>query len=77
MITFFESFKIVLVNMTTILMMPPKLTTLSLLKIKAFWNKYYDVIISAHDITNKILSLGSNFILDVVMWPKFGNSSAS
>ena len=27
------------------------------------------------DVTNKILSHGSNYIVDVVMWPKFGNSS--
>ena len=32
---------------------------------------------SVHDITNKILSRDSNYIVDVVMWPKFGNSSIS
>ena len=26
------------------------------------------------DITKKILSCDSNYIVDVVMWPKFGNS---
>ena len=35
------------------------------------------LIISAYDITNKILSCDSNFIIDVVMWLKFGNSSIS
>ena len=41
-----------------------------------FWNKDYDIITSVCDITNKILSLDSNYIV-VVMWPKFGNSSIS
>ena len=61
--------------MVTILMMSAKMATLGLLKIKVFWNKGYDVIISVHDVTNKILSRDSNYIIDVVMWPKFGNSS--
>ena len=30
-----------------------------------------------HGVTNKILSRDSNYILDIVMWPKFGNSSIS
>ena len=29
------------------------------------------------DVTNKILSHDSNYIVDAVMWPKFGNSSIS
>ena len=44
---------------------------------KVFWNKDYEVIISVHDATNKILSYDSNFIIDVVMWLKFDNSSIS
>ena len=63
--------------MVTILMMSAKMATLGLLKIKVFWNKGYDVIISVHDVTNKILSSDSNYIIDVVMWPKFGNCSIS
>ena len=63
--------------MVTILMMSAKIATLGLLKIKVFWNKGYDVIISVHDVTNKILSRDSNYIIDVVMWPKFGNCSIS
>ena len=59
--------------MVTILMMSAKMTTLGLLKVSVFWNKGYDVIISAHDVTNKFLSQDSNFIIDVVMWPMFGN----
>ena len=64
-------------KMVTILMMSAKMATLSLLKIKVFWNKGYDVIISVHDVTSKVLSYESNYILDVVMWPKFGSSSTS
>ena len=63
--------------MVTILMMSAKMATLGLLKIKVFWNKGYDVITSVCDVTNKILSRDSNYIVDVVMWPKFGNSSIS
>ena len=32
---------------------------------------------SVHDVTNKILSSDSNYIVDVAMWPKFGNPSIS
>ena len=53
------------------------MATLGLLKIKLIWNKGYDIIISVHDVTNKILSRDPNYIVDVVMWPKFGNSSIS
>ena len=55
--------------------MSAKLATLGLLKIKVTWNNGYDVIIFVHDVTNKILSRYSNYIVDVVIWPKFGNSS--
>ena len=41
------------------------------------WNKVYDVIISVYGVTNKIYSCDSNYIVDVVMWPNFGNSSIS
>ena len=58
-------------------MMSAKLATLGLLKIKIFWNKGYDVITSVYDINNKILSRDTNQIVDVVMWPKFDNSSIS
>ena len=46
-------------------------------KVKYIWNKGYDVIISVHDVTNKILSRDSNYIVDKIMWPKLGNSSIS
>ena len=54
-----------------------KMATPGLLKITVFWNKGYDVIIHVDDVTNKILSHDSNYIIDVLMWPKFGNSSIS
>ena len=57
--------------------MSARMATPGLLKIKIFWNKGYDVIIYVYDVTNKILSRHSNYIVDVVMWPKFGNSSIS
>ena len=63
--------------MVTILMISAKITTPGLLKIRVFWNDGYDVIISVHDVTNKILSRDSNHIIDVVMWPKFGNCRIS
>ena len=58
-------------------MMSAKMATPGLLKIMEFWNKGYDVIISVDDINNKILWHDSNYIVDVFMWPKFGNSSIS
>ena len=58
-------------------MMSAKMAILGLFKIKAFLNKDYDVITYFHDFTNKILSRDLNYIADVVMRPKFGNSSTS
>ena len=57
-------------------MMSEKMATLGPLMIKSFWVKDFDVITSAHDVSNKIL-LSECYILDVVLWPKFGNSSTS
>ena len=56
-------------------MMSAKMATPGLLKI-LFWNKE-NVTIPVDDVTNKILSRDSNCIVDVFMWPKFGNSSIS
>ena len=63
--------------MVAILKIAAKLDTLDLLKIMVFWYKVYDIIMSVDDITNKILLGGSNNTVDVLMWPKFGNSSIS
>ena len=57
--------------------MSAKMGTLGLLKITLFWNKGYDVIIYVYDAINKNLSHDSNYIVDVVMWPKCGNCSTS
>ena len=56
-------------------MMSAKMATLGFLKQKVYWNKGYDVRIYVHDSNNKILSSNTNYIVDVGMWPKFGNSS--
>ena len=53
------------------------MATPALLKIKIFWNKGYYVIISVYDVTNQILLHEWNYIMYVVMRPKFGNSSIS
>ena len=58
-------------------MMSAKIAALGLLKIKVFWNEGYDVVISVHDVTNKILSGNSDYIVDAVKWSKFGNSNIS
>ena len=39
--------------MVTILILSTKMATLGLLKIKVFWNKGYEVIISVYDIISK------------------------
>ena len=44
-----------------------KMATLGLLKIKLFSNKDYDIIVSVHDIINKILSRDSYYVVDVAM----------
>ena len=72
-----NALEIVLINMIGCLKVSVKLATLHLLKIELFWNKGYKAIVFVDDVTNKILSLESNYFLDVVIWPKFGNSSIS
>ena len=59
------------------LTMSAKLATLGLLKIKLFSNKGHGVIIYVHDVTKEILAFDSNYVVDVVMRPKFGNCSIS
>ena len=58
---------IFLINMVIILMMSAKMATPDLLKTTVFWNKGYDVIITTHDVTNKILSRDSKDTVDMVM----------
>ena len=75
LLTFIEILKVVVINKTAILVMSANFANPSLLKIKFVWNKSYDIIISAHDITNKILTRNWKYIAGVIIWPKFGNSS--
>ena len=58
-------------------MMSANLASPRLLKIKLFWNKGCNVIISVHDVATKILSHDLNYIVNVVMWRKLGNSGIS
>ena len=57
--------------------MSAKMGTPGFLKTKIFWKEGYDVTISAHDVTSPILSCYSNYNVNVVMWPEFGNSNIS
>ena len=54
-----------------VILMLAKLAAPGLLKIKIILSKGYDVIISVYDVTNKVLSRDSNYIVDVVMWEKW------
>ena len=63
--------------MVAALTMSAIMATLDFFKVKIFWNKRYDVITPVYDVINRDLSRDSNYIIDVVMLPKFGNSSAS
>ena len=62
---------IVLINTLAILMISAQMATAEVLKINVFWNKSFDVIISVHNATIKILSRDSNYTVDVIMWSKF------
>ena len=53
--------------MLVILVMLAEMTTPSLLKVKIFCNKDYEVTIFIRDVMNKILARHSNFIVDAVM----------
>ena len=61
--------------MVAILIISAKVATPVFLKINAFWNKSYDVTISAHDVTIGISSLDSNYTVDLFMWPMSYNSN--
>lgn len=63
-------------NMVAVLLMSAKFTTLGLLKKKVIWNRAYYGLLSFHDVTIKILLLGSNYILDVVIRPKLDQTLA-
>ena len=48
-------------------MMSAKMATPRLLKLTGLLYKGYDVMISVNDVTNKVLSRNSNYIVDVFM----------
>ena len=50
LLTYFESLRISIINIVTILMTSAKMVALVLFKVKIFWNKGYDVIIYVHDV---------------------------
>ena len=64
---FFESLKVIIINMVAISMMSVKLTTLGLLKIQVSRNKVYDFVFSVLDVNNNFLSRDSNYIVGMVM----------
>ena len=53
--------------MVAILMMLSNLATKGLFKIMVFQSKGYGVIISVHDVTDKVFSRDSNYIVDLLM----------
>ena len=59
-LTFFESLKVLVINVVAILM-PVKLATLGLLKIKVMTSQFLS------EVTKKVLSRDSDYIIDVVM----------
>ena len=66
LLTFFEFLKIFFISMVKSLITSAKLAAPGLLKI-IFQNKGYDVLIVDCDVTNKVLSRDSNYIVDVSM----------
>ena len=48
-------------------MMSAKITTVGLIEVMVFRKKVYNFINCVHDVTNKILSRGLNYIVDLVM----------
>ena len=63
--------------MTAIFMMSAHLAALDIIKINFFEKKGYGIIYSVHDVTNKVFTRKLNYIVDVVIWPKFGYPSIS
>ena len=66
--SFFKFLKAVLINMVIILIMSVKTATVGL-KIKVLCDKNYYVIVSVYNVTNKILSPDSIYIVNVDMLP--------
>ena len=67
LLSFLKSLKVFSINMVAILKITPKLVNLCLLEI----NKYHENLFFVYDVTNKILSRESNYILDSTpVWAK-------
>ena len=66
-----------IINRVIFLIMSGKMVTPDLFKLTVFWNKGYGVIIPVDNISNKILSRDSIYIVDLFIWSKVGNSSIS
>ena len=64
-------------DLIAILMMSARTDTLGLLKIILSWKNVNDVIISIYEVISKTSLYDSNYIVDMVMKPKFGNTSIS
>ena len=77
LLTFLETLRIVLINMVAILMMSAKIATAALLKIKFFRKKAMTSNFLSMTSPKKILLRDSNYNINMVMWPKFGNSIIS
>ena len=82
LLIFFEFSKIVLINMVAVLMMPAKMATLGLRKIKATWNKDYDVIIHSKTLPTNFFQIFQFFYFHLTRkitffegwsWFKFNN----
>ena len=59
--------------MVLMLILPEKLDSPGLIRIKRFRNKGYDAVMNVgHNVTNKILFCGSSYVFDVLMLPRFG-----
>ena len=54
-----------MIRVDAILKITAKLATVEFLKLKVFWNKEYDALVSVHDFSNKNLSRKSNCFVDV------------
>ena len=79
LLTFLESLRIVSITVMIpeVLMVLVKMGIPGLPKMKVFWKKGYDIIISTLDVTKKFMSRDPNYYANLFMWPKFGNSSIS
>ena len=62
---------------TFLMMSATPISYSSLLKLKIFWNKDYDFLIPDYEVIETNFLRDSNDIVEVVMWPTFGNPSIS